>query len=262
MKNTFPKILLALALTALTCPDIAAQDINGRASAELDWKVSKGFHLNAEYEIRSKDSFSGIERNQISIGASYKLNKHFKAGLDYTFIGHYAKSSGDFRPRHRLSADVTASMDAGDWRFSLKERLQFTHKAYDVNRFQEVLNPLTLKSRLTVKYRGFKAVEPYAYAELRNIFNAPRCSASYNNATGAWSDYEFLDYTHAYVNRVRGAAGLEWKLSKIHSIDFTAMYDFHHELEIDTNKYGTKLKSYEWQKPQSITLCIGYKFSF
>ncbi len=254
-------VAAALLLTP-ACSEASAQDINGRASAALDWKAAKGFHLEAEYEVRAKDSFSGIERNQFSLGASYKLNKHLKTGLEYTFIGHYGNSSGEFRPRHRLSANVTGSVDAGDWRFSLRERLQFTHKSYDVNPYQEVLNPLTLKSRLMVKYRGFKTVEPYAYVELRNVFNDPKCSATYNSATGKWSDYEFLGYSHAYVNRVRGALGLEWSLTKRHSLDFTAMFNYHNELEIDTDKAGTKLKSYAWQNPTSATLSIGYKFSF
>lgn len=260
--NIFPKATVALALLTLTYSEISAQEINGRASAELDWKVAKGFHLNAEYQVRTKDSFSGIERNQFSVGASYKLNKYLKTGLEYTFIGHYANTSGEFRPRHRLSANLTGSIDAGDWRFSLRERLQFTHKSYDINPYQEVLNPLTLKSRFMVKYHGFKAVEPYAYVELRNVFNAPKCSATHNTATDTWSDYEFLGYTHAYVNRVRGALGLEWNLTKRHSLDFTAMFNYHNDLEIDTDKAGTKLKSLTWQNPTTATLCVGYKFSF
>lgn len=260
----FPKSVaaIALALLAQSYSEVSAQDVNGRASAELDWKVAKGFHLNAGYEVRSKDSFSGIERNQFSLGASYKLNKHLKTGLEYTFIGHYGNSSGEFRPRHRLSANVTGSVGAGNWRFSLRERLQFTHKFYDINPCQEVLNPLTLKSRLMAKYRGFKTVEPYAYVELRNVFNDPKCSATYNTATGSWTDYEFIGYSHAYVNRVRGALGLEWNLTKRHSLDFTVMYNYHNELEIDTNKAGTKLKSYAWQNPSTATVSVGYKFSF
>ena len=256
----FSGILLAGML--LSYQDARAQDFNGRASAGLDWKVAKGLHLNAEYQVRTKDSFSGIERNQVSAGVSYKWNKYLKTGLDYTFIGHYANTSGEFRPRHRVSANITGSIDAGDWRFSLRERLQFTHASYSVNHYQEVPNPLTLKSRLMVKYRGFKKVKPYAYVELRNIFNAPKCSATHNTATDSWSDYEFLGYRHAYVNRVRGALGLEWNLTKHHGLDFTLMYSYHNELDIDANKAGTKLKSLEWQNPSTVTLSVGYKFEF
>ena len=239
-----------------------AQEVNGRAYIEADWKIAKGLHLNAEYQLRTKDSFSGVERNQFALGASYKVSKFLKVGADYTFIGHYANSTGEFRPRHRFSGNLTGTVDAGDWRFSLRERLQFTHKAYDINHFQETLNHLELKSRLMVKYRGFRAVEPYAFVELRNTFNDPKCSATYNTATDSWSDYEFLGYTHAYVNRIRGALGLEWSLSKRHALDFRAMYNYHNELDIDTDKSGTKLKSLTWQNPTAVTLCFGYKFSF
>ncbi len=252
----------AVALLALACGQASAQEINGRTGIELDWKLAKGLHLNAEYQLRMQDSFSGVERNQFTLGASYKLNKHLKAAMDYTYIGHYGASSGELKPRHRFSVGLTGSVDAGDWRFSLRESLQLSHKAYEVNHFQEVPNPLNLKSRLMAKYRGFKAFEPYAYVELRNIFNAPRCSATYNSADDSWSGYEFLDYGHAYVNRVRGAVGLEWNLSKRHGLDFTLMYNYNNELEIDTNKSGTKLKSYGWEDSTDFTLSVGYKFSF
>ncbi len=252
----------AMALLVLTCGQALAQEINGRTGIELDWKVTKGLHLSAEYQLRMQDSFSGVERNQFTLGASYKLNKYLKIGADYTFIGRYAASSGEFRPRHRFSTELTGSVDAGDWRFSLRESLQLSHKAYEVNHFQEVPNPLNLRSRLMAKYRGFETFEPYAYVELRNIFNAPRCSATYNAADDSWSAYEFLDYGHAYVNRVRGAVGLEWNLSKRHGLDFTLMYNYNNELEIDTNKAGTKLKSYAWESSTDFTLSVGYKFSF
>ena len=235
---------------------------NARTSAEIDWKVFKGLHINADYELRMQDSFSGIERQQISAGATYKLNKYFKAGLDYTFIGHYKASDGTFCPRHRVSLNLTGNIDMGDWRISLRERIQLTHKAYSINAFQEVRNPLTLKSRIQAKYRGFKSIEPYAYIEFRNIFNAPGCSATYSTATGSYSDYEFQGYNDAYINRLRGTIGVDWNISKHHSIDFGIMANWCRDRKIDTNKEGTRLKSYGWERSGYASLCIGYKFSF
>lgn len=255
-------VFLLLAMLAYSNTEASAQEINGRVYAEADWKVSKGFHLNAEYQLRTKDSFSGIERNQFALGASYKINKYLKAGADYTFIGHYANSTGKFKPRHRVAGNLTGMVDTGYWRFSLRERLQLTHKAYGVNHYQEVPNHLELKSRLMVKYRGFRTVAPYAYIELRNTFNDPKCDANYDSSTGTWSGYEFLGYTHAYVNRVRGALGLEWILSLRHALDFRFMYNYYNELDIDTDKSGTMLKSLAWQNPKVATLCFGYKFAF
>ena len=32
--------------------------------------------------------------------------------------------------------------------------------------------------------------------------------------------------------------------------------------DIDTNRKGTKLKSMDWDKSRTATLCVGYTFSF
>ncbi len=239
------------------------QDVgfNTRTSAAVDWKVAKGLHVNGEYELRSRNSLDGVERHQVSLGVDYKLFKNLKVGADYIFIGHL-NSSDVFKPRHRLSLNASAHYDVCDFRFSLSEKLQLTHKAYDVNRYQEVPNQLQLKSRLAVKYRALGDIEPYAYFELRNIFNAPRCSATWSETSASYTDYQFLGYDDVYVNRLRGAVGLEWSLSKRHSIDFTALYNWTHDLEIDTNKEGTKLKSLAWETERAVSLCVAYKFSF
>ncbi len=236
---------------------------NMRTSAAIDWKIIKGLHLTTEYELRTMDSFAGVERHQASIGLDYKVCPYFKVGAEYIFIGKY-NSSKLFRPRHRFSLNLTGQIDAGAWRFSLKEKLQLTHKGYSINGFQEVRNPLQLKSRFSVKYRGWRQFEPFAYFEMRNIFNAPRFSATCTETTAGkeYSDYEFLGYGDGYVNRLRGALGVDWKITKHHSIGLTAMYSFCRDKDIDTNKKGTKLKGYSLQRRQYATIGIGYTFSF
>ena len=254
---------LALSAACLNGTEALAQNVgfNTRTSAEIDWKAAKGLHISAGYELRTKNSLAGVERHQASVGVEYKVCDWFKVGGEYIFIGHY-NSSDSFRPRHRVSLNLTGQYDAGSWRFSLREKLQLTHKAYELNRFQEVPNQLQLKSRFTVKYRGLRKIEPYAYFELRNIFNAPRCSATWSKTSAAYTDYEFLGYNDAYINRLRGALGLDWNISKRHGIDFTLMYNHTRSYEIDTNKAGTKLKSLNWESSDALSLCVGYKFSF
>lgn len=261
--RTISAAVLATAAVFFTGTAADAQTVgfSTRTSAEIDWKIVRGLHLNAGYELRTKDSFAGVERHQASIGLEYKVCNYFKIGGEYLFIGHY-NSKNTFRPRHRVSLNLTGMYDAGPWRFSLKERLQLTHNAYDMNRFQNVPNALQLKSRFTVKYRGIRVVEPYAYVEMRNIFNAPKFSATWSEASQTWADYNFIGYSHAYVNRLRAAIGLEWNITRSHGIDFTLMYNWTHSPEIDTNKEGTILKSYVWEDKNALALCIGYCFSF
>lgn len=260
MKYTY----IIAALLALLAPlEAMSQNISlrSRSSLEADWKVSKGLHLSAEYELRTADGLSGVERHQFSLGLSYKLNKHFTAGAGYSYIGHFG-SDGSFNPRHRMTVEMSYKLDKGDWRFSVKESLLLTHRAYDFNRFQQTPNALELKSRAKLSYRGSKNIEPYAYVELRNIFNGPSCSATYYSAAGTYGNYEFLGYKDVYVNRLRGAVGVEWKLNGQHSLDFYSMFDHCRDRMTDTNRSGTKLKSIAWESANRASLCIGYKFSF
>ncbi len=235
-------------------------DLCTRTSLGLDYKIAKGLHLEAEYELRTEDNLSKIDRHQASFGVSYKINSWLRAGASYTYI--YRQGSDYWAPRHRVNADVTFGFKTGSWRFSLKEQLRYTYKTEDLNEYQEARNAFLLKSRLKAQYKGFAKIEPYAYVEVRNTLNDPTCSATWSTVDEAYSDYSFLGYTSVYVNRVRGALGLEWKLDKHNSIDFYALLDYCYDKNIDTDKAGTKLKSLTYDQALNTSLGIGYKFSF
>ena len=234
----------------------------GRFSAAAEWKVYKGLHISAEYQLRTQNLFSAVERHQVSAGISYKVCDYFRTGLDYTFIGRYKASDLSFRPRHRVSLFVMGVYDAGMWRFSLKETLEMTHKAYEINEFQDTRNGLNLRSRLKVSYRGYAPLEPYVYVELRNSFNDPSFNYRWDETAGVWTGYEFLGYKRAMLNRIRACIGAQWHITRNHSIDFALLYHWNHSLEIDTNKEGTKLKNLNYENSNDLALSIGYKFSF
>ncbi|MBO4671265.1 MAG: DUF2490 domain-containing protein [Bacteroidales bacterium] len=262
--------LLALA-SLITVPAIAASgqssvsalssDFRTRTSLDLDWKLARGLHLEAGYELRSEDNLGRLDRHQASVGLSYKITDWMKAGASYTYIYHH-RSSGPWTPRHRLSADVTFAYKAGDWRFSLKEQLRLTHKTETLNPCQEVRNPLTLKSRLKVQYKGWKPLEPYAFIEARNIFNDPSFSATWSTTSQAFADYQFGGYNDMYFNRFRGAVGLEWKVSKHSAFDIYAMLDYCYDKDLDVDRTGTYLNKLSYNQAFNTIAGIGYKFSF
>ena len=82
-------VVIALSVAWLTKVDASAQSagVSVRTSAEVDWKIRKGLHLNAGYELRTKTSLAGIERHQVSVGIDYKVCDYFKVGGEYIFIG-------------------------------------------------------------------------------------------------------------------------------------------------------------------------------
>ena len=233
-------------------------DFGGRLSVGLDKKIAKGVHVEAEAEVRLSDNFSNLGRYQAGAGLSWKVNDYLKIGGGYLFIQN-KNSEGTWKPRHRVYVDATGTLKAGDWRFSLKERLQLTHS--DVNNpYQNTPNSLTLKSRVKVAYKGFSAITPYGYIELRNVFNDPSENATWTGSS--YSDYSFNGYSCGYLNRVRGSLGAEWKLSKQNALDIFLLGDYCYNKDIDTNAKGTKLKSLTYDRAFNLGLGIGYTFSF
>lgn len=263
------KRILYLAALALAFPLLASAqgtvndletDFGTRSSVGIDYRIAKGFHVDLGYELRTEDYLTKIDRHQASLGLSYKFNDWLKGGVGYTYI--YRQGSSAWEPRHRADAHVTFGYRFGNWRLSLKEQLRFTHKTQDLNPYQEVRNALALKSRLKLQYKGWEKIEPYGYVELRNTLNDPACSATWSTSSKAYTDYTFLGYNAIYVNRVRGALGVEWSLSKHHGLDIYALMDYCYDKDIDTNKAGTKLKSLTWDRTFMPTVGIGYIFSF
>ena len=235
-------------------------DFGARLSAGVDKKLAKGLHLGVDGEVRFADNFSSLGRWQAGVGLTYKVNPYLKVGGGYIFIDKL-NSSGEWTPRHRAYLDVRGSLRSGDWRFSLKERLQLTCRNADgMNVYQSNPNALALKSRLKAEYKGFGSVSPYAYAEARIALNDPACSAVWNGTS--FSDYSFNGYTDTYLNRIRGAVGLSWKLSKQHALDFSVLGDYCYDKEVDTNASGTKLKSISYERAFNTHICVGYTFSF
>ncbi|MBQ9660310.1 MAG: DUF2490 domain-containing protein [Bacteroidales bacterium] len=236
-------------------------DFATRTSVALDKKLAKGLHLTAEYELRTENALSKIDRHQASLGLTYKFNNWLKGGLEYTFFDRYGTNAG-WQPRHRASAFLTVGYKFGNWRLSLREMAQLTHKTEDLNSYQETRNPVTLKTRLKVQYKGFAAVEPYAFFEFKTVLNDPACAATWNTTQQAYTAYTFKGYTDTYINRYRGGIGLTWKISKQHAIDLYGLFDYCRDKNIDTNKEGTRLKSLTWDRTFRSTVGLGYTFSF
>ena len=248
-------LLAALAAVPALCRAQGAQsaletDFSTRTSVAIDKRLSKGLHLEAEYELRTENVLSKIDRHQASLGLSYKFTDWLKGGLSYTFFDRYGATAG-WEPRHRLSGSLTFGYRAGDWRFSLREMVQLTHKTEDLNVWQETRNQLTLKSRFKVQYKGFANLEPYGLLELKTLLNDP-----------LYRSGSFAGYTHAYITRYRGGLGLEWKVSPQHALNVYGLLDYNDTVDIDANRAGTVLKSVGTGRVLNTTLGVGYTFSF
>ena len=85
-----------------------------------------------------------------------------------------------------------------------------------------------------------------------------------SSVTGNYANYEFIGYGFypPYVNRLRGALGVEIKFSKAHALDIYAMEDWCNDRNIDISKDRSTLKSFSFDPSLNTVIGVGYKFSF
>lgn len=246
-------------------------EVGGRLSFNLNKKITKGWHINLEEEVRFDDNFSSFNRFHTTLSTSYKVLPNLKLALGYSLINGYNSEINSFRtPRHRLFADVNGTYRYGDWQFALRERVQVTHRTDAFNEYQNPGNAWMLKSRLKVSYKGFRRWTPYGSIEMRNTLNAPVIKANWdgtNYVTDAGSQVGeegwFLDgFSGVYVNRWRGVLGVDYRIDRESNIEVYLMADYCTEKEVDANAEGTKLKSYVLEKGFNGWLCVSYSYSF
>lgn len=270
-------ILLALGLffpiVASAQTDTALDpEFGGRLSFTLDKKIVRRLHVSLEEEVRFDNNFGAFDRLQSTLSLNYKIHPNIKIGAGYALINGYSSSSEAFKnARHRFMIDVKGTLKYGVWNFSLKERLQLTHRTGDYNIYQNPTNALMLKSRLTAKYLGFGRVEPYACFELRNYLNAPVISAAYDGVNYGTLDGHIQEgepgwflsgFNGGYINRFRGSLGVDIKLDRRSTLNFYLLGDFCIDKEVDANAEGTILKSYTKETGFRGWIGAGYEFAF
>ena len=249
-----------------------------RTTVEADAKLTSGLHLTAHEEVRWYSDSEDILRFQTGVGLEYKVLPFLKLGAEYELINRYKfdedTKANVWRIRHRGHFSATGTWKTPFWQFGIKETLRLTHRPGEMNTWQDPRNALALKSKVSVKYRGWEPVVPFVAFEVRNTLNDAAYSGAYNpSATknkDIYTNEEFLGYKHAYINRLRAQLGVTVKFNKHHELDFYLLGDYYKEKEIDTNREGSEswqenglvLKSINWYTGYLLTAGVGYKWSF
>lgn len=148
---TLRKHIFALLLIApCSLLPASAQEGNDEAGVwselGIEKAITKAWDVGMDLEYRAQNR----ARFSVGLGTSYKLNKHLKFGLSYSFLyserpdKYKDKSEGEvgsdywttgynhtpeyWFPRHRFSAEMTGSIKLWGWlKISLRERYQLTH---------------------------------------------------------------------------------------------------------------------------------------
>ena len=230
-----------------------SNDVQFRTGFEVEKKISRWLSAEWSEELRLKDNIQAIDRIYSDVAFSFKAAKWLKFTTGYTYIAvlHEGKKKNDYHhyweSRHRLTAGVTFSYKTpNNWEFSLKERAQVTFYADDDFDKREKCDPAwTLKSKLTAGYDCPRVpLNPYASVELCNTLNVPKV----------------ID--HNYLDKVRSAVGVVYRINKHHSLN--AFYRFDYNLEKDPNVKNSTgaLKTLTEETAYNNIFGISYKFKF
>lgn len=264
MKNI--KRILGTACLLLATSLVAAQksDFGVWTSIEASTKLNKQLELSLEGEYRTQDMSSQSERIATGISLSYKNKKvpFLKADVGYSVMSMYGlgettikyeknddgsyeqDENGNFIPkhknvdapywytRHRGTASLTGSVKWGRFKFSLRERYQFTHRMRSYcDRERWYYNPFHVMFPDDIpEYELDDDPESEDYSYMTDTKSAKndhklrsRLAVSYDIKKCPFEPfievevYNQLDNAFAY-DKIRYTIGTEYKINKEHKL--------------------------------------------
>ncbi len=204
--------------------------------------------VGLDAELRTRDTSKKVDRVGLGVDVGYKLNKYVKFGLAYDFIESYKddkttikyKSDGEtiknvkvtpsyWRPRHRLSLEVTPSIKLFKMlRISVRERYQYTHQKEQTLTRYKYKQDLGTEERTETDYPKEKA------AKDTHILRS-RLKLEIDKKKLAWSPFISVEtqnrFNHMNLRSVRTAAGTEYKINKHNSVSMAYVFTYHKEDE-------------------------------
>ena len=232
---------MALGASAQTVTDDPSSSFGARTSIGVEKKVAKGFTVGLEEELRFSDDF----KSYTTLGADLKVAPHLKVGAGYTFIYRQDEM------RHRAFVNLTENFKSGNWTFSLRERVQMTHRTADINTWQNPRNLVESRVRFKASYKvPGKKIEPYGMLEEKNTLNAVKYTTT---------EASSMSYSDIYLNRMRCMLGVEWKIAKHQTLDIGAFYDYTYRKSIDAKRSTGTLKTITLKPGNNVNFAISYK---
>ena len=257
------KRLAAILITLLPLSAVAQSDDFGLDfNLEAQKKISKKWSVGLEGEFRTRDNTKTVDRWSLGLGVDYKVLKWLKASAGYTFLWDnnerisYSDASdvldGDFdtegepkkranywAPRHRFNVSLTFDKKLfGDFKFSLRERWQYTYRPEH-----------TVSERWSYLTQAYDGKEKVYSGKGKNVLRS-RLQVEYDKKGLAVTPYANVEFFNAWsLQKTRFNVGLDWKLSKQHTIG--AFYRYQSVRDDDDDN-----------EPNIHMIGLGYKFKF
>ncbi|MBO4489308.1 MAG: DUF2490 domain-containing protein [Bacteroidales bacterium] len=195
------KTLLFLCCVALSVTSLRAQsfETGGLIGVEYDQKILKGWHFNAETQVRFDHNFTHYDRWKISVGTDYTFwKKRIKIGATYSFM-NYQDNKGFFDWRHRITGSLTFSQKIGIAKLSYRAAFQSTFR--DEKRGSYKFNPKT-----------------YMRNRLQCTFSIPEKPVKLYISEEFW--WRLYHPGKNIIDELRTTVGVKYTIRKHHTLDF------------------------------------------
>lgn len=244
----------------------------GRLSFTVEKALREDLAFRGGCELRAGDALFNQIRADESLGIVWSATPWLQAECGYTFIGK-CDYRHDYSLRHRVTGSVAAKWKEGPWCFTVKEKVQLTHRPGEMNTWQQPRNQVCLKSKAQVEYVRGKHWRPLIAVEVKMSLNAVKlapydyyaeamCFVTPSGDIGSDPGWMTEGFDQVTVNRLRLSPGVKYRISRHKSLRFYVLADYRYDRKIDISSDGTRLKSIVDIPEYDISSCLAYVYHF
>jgi hypothetical protein len=170
------------------------------ASVKKD--IIKKLEIDVSAMVRTFENAGKVEQGFIEASLEYKFTKFLSAAASYRLTDKYEGDLDDYFYQHKIFADLKGNYNVADISFTCRTRFQTRIKTYDnKNDFTDYTGRIKLKA--VYKTPSFP-VNPYLYGELF---------------------MPMFSHEDKSVEKYRLSTGIEYSLSKKHSIEAEYIFE-------------------------------------
>lgn len=218
----------------------------------IEKKMTQKFSAEAGLEFRSADNVREAARWSGTLGLNYKAADFLKLGVGYAYIYDYSSleskvnytkkgevngynvDHGYWQSKHRAYFDATGSFKLGRFKFSLRERYQYTRSvAADCGRtrFRDAVQPGYVGE--VYPWRGEEFMEMTRGTDHKPAkdkhYLRTRAKIAYNIHKCPFNPYVSYELSNDLadgldLDKTRLSIGTEWKITKQHVLTMGYLY--------------------------------------
>lgn len=214
---------------------------------EIDEEVRSilgGSYVESEADYESNRRVAGMLLNEGTVPAyfeksyttltfTYQPIDYLSLGGGYTLKLYGDKDWSDPKKfiRHRFFFSVIPQVSIGDWKLSLRERVDLDYRADSLDQDERKNAELSLRSRLRVDYTmPHKPLRFYVMTELHNTLNVP---TDYLNR---YATNNTIRHYGQYIRYVRPEVGMRWQINDHNYLYFYYRFAYSYSRDVQIDK--------------------------